>query len=496
MDKTISIRESVYSGSLSVTYSPQGQETTTTIFSEDFTIGREEPCRILLPDKSVSKQHVELCRDEKGWWIKDLDSQNGTFLNGERIQHALITKNSILQLAPNGPILRLGIRRAANPSPSAEQEENSHAESVTQIVAKYGGNGSGEDDGDRTLMMREAFSRVKKVQSKKYGKVIFFVMALLVLASGVATHQYLQVQRLTQIGADIFYQMKDLEVEVAKLHLAASETGDGSQLEHLAVSQKQLAEMQERYASYVEETGIFSKYESEEDRLIFKVARIFGECDLLVPEKFLLEVKRYIKLWKTSQRLKKAIAKTKKNGYAPIIFSSMVENDLPPQFLYIALQESSFKPKAIGPKTRYGIAKGFWQFIPSTAAEYGLKTGPLVELRKYDPRDERFDFTKSTATAADYLKYIYSTEAQASGLLVVASYNWGHNAVRRRIRKMPDNPNGRNFWKLLESYEIPKETYNYVFLVFSAAVIGENPKLFGFDFENPFKELEKPDQST
>jgi hypothetical protein len=32
---------------------------------------------------------------------------------------------------------------------------------------------------------------------------------------------------------------------------------------------------------------------------------------------------------------------------------------------------------------------------------------------------------------------------------------------------------------------VPKETYNYVFYIFSAAVIGENPKLFGFDFDNP-----------
>ncbi len=52
---------------------------------------------------------------------------------------------------------------------------------------------------------------------------------------------------------------------------------------------------------------------------------------------------------------------------------------------------------------------------------------------------------------------------------------------------MPANPRERNFWKLLEKdrEKIPKETYDYVFYIFSAAVIGENPKLFGFDFANP-----------
>ncbi len=79
--------------------------------------------------------------------------------------------------------------------------------------------------------------------------------------------------------------------------------------------------------------------------------------------------------------------------------------------------------------------------------------------------------------------------------MVIASYNRGHNAVCGRIRKMPGNPNGRNFWKLLENHKISKEAYNYVFMVFSAEVIRKNLKLFGFNFDSPFKELEKPDQS-
>jgi len=32
---------------------------------------------------------------------------------------------------------------------------------------------------------------------------------------------------------------------------------------------------------------------------------------------------------------------------------------------------------------------------------------------------------------------------------------------------------------------VPDQTYNYVFYIVSAAVIGENPRLFGFQFDNP-----------
>ncbi len=111
----------------------------------------------------------------------------------------------------------------------------------------------------------------------------------------------------------------------------------------------------------------------------------------------------------------------------------------------------------------------------------------MVELQRYDPRDERHDFIKSTEAAARYLRDIYDTDAQASGLLVIASYNWGENKVIDLIRKMPENPRERNFWRLLKNYRerLPDETYNYVFYIFSAAVIGENPRIFGFKFDNP-----------
>jgi hypothetical protein len=50
---------------------------------------------------------------------------------------------------------------------------------------------------------------------------------------------------------------------------------------------------------------------------------------------------------------------------------------------------------------------------------------------------------------------------------------------------MPENPRQRNFWELIKRHKIPDETYNYVYYIFAAAVIGENPQLFGFDFDNP-----------
>jgi hypothetical protein len=252
--------------------------------------------------------------------------------------------------------------------------------------------------------------------------------------------------------------------------------------------------METKYDKFVEALEIYNKNISPEERVILRVARIFGECEIKMPAGFVKEVLNYIEKWKATSRLKNAIRRAQQRGYTARIAKTMLNHDLAPQFFYLALQESNFDLEACGPATRWGIAKGMWQFIPSTAVYYGLRTGPLQHLRRPDPRDERHSFKKSTLAAAKYIKAIYDTDAQASGLLVMASYNWGERRVNRLIKTMPENPQERNFWLLLEKYkkQIPAETYDYVFHIFAAAVIGEDPKLFGFDFENPLANIEKP----
>jgi len=48
-------------------------------------IGRAEYCDLVIPDDSVSSQHAKLTRREGVWVLTDLDSTNGTLVDGERI---------------------------------------------------------------------------------------------------------------------------------------------------------------------------------------------------------------------------------------------------------------------------------------------------------------------------------------------------------------------------------------------------------------------------
>jgi membrane-bound lytic murein transglycosylase D len=279
--------------------------------------------------------------------------------------------------------------------------------------------------------------------------------------------------------------MKNMEIEVAQLEDMFINSATPDQVQTILSRRQKVDAMKEQYDEFLEELGVYNEGMSETDRIIFRMARLFGECEVALPEGFLPDVYAYIEKWRSKNRLLAALNLARKHEYPKKVSKAMLEHNMPPQFFYLGLQESNLNNKAIGPKTRFGIAKGPWQFIPATAVEFGLSTGPLVNVRQFDPLDDRHNFVKATAAAAKYIQWLYNGKAQASGLLVMASYNWGYGRVRDRIGQMPKNPKERNFWRLYKNFKMPKETKDYVFLIFSAAVIGENPKLFGFDFDNP-----------
>jgi soluble lytic murein transglycosylase-like protein len=197
-------------------------------------------------------------------------------------------------------------------------------------------------------------------------------------------------------------------------------------------------------------------------------------------------VRRHIGAWKAAD-LNSSLARATRDSLGRLTSPILRAHHLPQELFYIALQESKFDVRAVGPQTRLGIPKGMWQLMPATAEAYGLQLGPLQGERAWDPGDERYDVSKATAAAARYLSDLYETDAQASGLLVMAAYNMGETRLLKLIRSLPESPADRNFWALLEKHgaQIPSETRDYVFRVVAAAVIGANPRLFGYAFESP-----------
>ncbi len=59
----------------------------------DYIIGRRSDCQIFVPDMRVSRQHARLRRENGSWCVEDLGSNNGTFVNGGRIQQQASLKH-------------------------------------------------------------------------------------------------------------------------------------------------------------------------------------------------------------------------------------------------------------------------------------------------------------------------------------------------------------------------------------------------------------------
>ena len=462
-------------------------------YTQPFRIGRDGACEVRVNSPEVSRFHAEIRCSGGEWWIVDLNSQNGTFVEGKKVKRALLAKNGRIDLGINGPRLILTVETGSRPeSPQTDRF------SLTHYMERYFGDSAADDIGKHTMMIRRAFKQVQKRQKRKFAWIIAGCICLCLAAGAYAVFKHVEVRRQRSLAEDIFYAMKSMEIEFAEFLKKTRFDPDSQSVERLKTYRARRKEMEESYDQFLESLRIYGDELGQEERAIMRIARTFGECEISMPAGFVEEVLAYVKKWQSSPRLEKAISMASRKRYVGKIAEQMLTYDLPPQFFYLALQESNFDVNAIGPRTKYGIAKGMWQFIPSTAAYYGLRTGPLLHLRRPDPRDERHNFGKSTLAAARYLRDIYDTEAQASGLLVIASYNWGQRRVNEIIRKFPENPRERNFWQLMKKYghELPQQTYDYVFHIVAAAVIGENPRLFGFDFDNPLAQIEELGQSA
>ena len=56
-----------------------------TIWDEQLVIGRGGECDLVLPERQVSREHIRIFRAEDGYHLHDLESKNGTWLNGKQV---------------------------------------------------------------------------------------------------------------------------------------------------------------------------------------------------------------------------------------------------------------------------------------------------------------------------------------------------------------------------------------------------------------------------
>lgn len=63
-----------------------------------FLVGRGMSCHLKLTDPGCSRVHASFSRAGEGWLLKDNSSRNGTFLNGQPIQSAVLKSGDRIQI--------------------------------------------------------------------------------------------------------------------------------------------------------------------------------------------------------------------------------------------------------------------------------------------------------------------------------------------------------------------------------------------------------------
>jgi pSer/pThr/pTyr-binding forkhead associated (FHA) protein len=63
-------------------------------------IGRREDCDLRIPLGDVSRKHCRMIREADSLRIEDLGSSNGTYVNGQRIQEAILQPGDTVRVGP------------------------------------------------------------------------------------------------------------------------------------------------------------------------------------------------------------------------------------------------------------------------------------------------------------------------------------------------------------------------------------------------------------
>ncbi|MBC8155076.1 MAG: lytic transglycosylase domain-containing protein, partial [Bacteroidetes bacterium] len=129
------------------------------------------------------------------------------------------------------------------------------------------------------------------------------------------------------------------------------------------------------------------------------------------------------------------------SAFFPVIEPILARYHIPADFKYLPLVESALLGQATSPKG----AAGYWQFMPETARELGLRVDK--------DHDDRRNLLKSTDAACRYLRYLH--HKLGSWTLAAAAYNNGIGRILGSIQRQQQ----RDYYYLRLNDETGKYIY-------------------------------------
>lgn len=153
--------------------------------------------------------------------------------------------------------------------------------------------------------------------------------------------------------------------------------------------------------------------------------------------------------------------------YYHYILEQVLERGMPAEVALIPFIESGFNPFAVSPAR----AAGPWQFIPGTAANFGLESNWWYDGRR--------DIVASTDAALNYLSQL-NDMFEGDWLLTFAAYNAGEGNVMRAMTRNANSNQPTDYWSL----HLPGETMRYVPKLLATARAIRDADLLGLQLED------------
>jgi len=199
----------------------------------EYVIGRRSDCQIFVPDMRVSRQHARLWKEGEGWTLEDLGSNNGTFVNGVKVQQGTVLRHDDEIMIANNRI-----RVEARDTAEARGPEGGNAVTIvdtsgaSSIIRSREESGSGRMPIVSSAMMTVADQRAIRLIERKLDALTQILHAT---ASSDTADALLQ--KLVGALLDLFPQAEDVGVLVedertgelkiqVQRHRAGSSPGD------------------------------------------------------------------------------------------------------------------------------------------------------------------------------------------------------------------------------------------------------------------------------
>ena len=426
---------------------------------------------------TVSLYHLEISRNGDTCRLRDLESTNGTWVNGERITETEISFPSVIQLGSQGPEFELVLEEAASaelartievprsavpllpvtpPAPVAEHEALL-SNAVTR-ARRMRARGVG---GHTMAIMRGVIDEALHRTRRRFRIVGYSLLAALVAVSSVAVWKIVTLKNEKRA---IDNHIQHLEAELQK---PIDEKDVDRLLSQLGNYQNEAESLQRTLLYRLGGSRDRGDYVTQE---LHAVMAEFGAEVYSIPPDFVERVNHYIEHDQGPDHPVIARALIQASGQIQTIRNILREDQLPEDLAYIPLVESAL---GTGQASAAG-AVGPWQFTQATAKAYGLRVDGQV--------DERKNLVKATRASCKYLRdLILDFGTGSSVMLALAAYDSGPTQVKQAVARTVRDPiKQRNFWYLYRARALPLETREYVPKVFAAILIGRNPHHFGF----------------